>query len=282
MLRIYTRENECLAPYDLTVTGESEPVPPAGQILWIDLLNPTAEEDRFVEKIVGVSIPTREEMEEIEVSSRLYNEDGGEFMTMAGLAQLDTESPLLSPITFVLKGQILVTVRFAEPRPFLDLLDPRPAARRAHRLVRRADHAWPAGSAHRPDRRRAGARGREDRHDFARGVPQRQHGRQDARLPERAGGDRPRRRRALDGARKPRQHDARAHLSHRRHRGRQQEGDQGHAPAHPLHPARHLLAGGPLDLSVLESVASCSTRRSASSTSSRTRSSRSSRSRPSA
>ncbi len=119
MLRIYTRENECLAPFDLTVSGDSEPVLPAGQILWIDLLNPTAEEDRFVEKIVGVSIPTREEMEEIEVSSRLYNEDGGEFMTMAGLAQLDTESPLLTPVTFVLKGQILVTVRFAEPRPFL-------------------------------------------------------------------------------------------------------------------------------------------------------------------
>ncbi|MBX9760302.1 MAG: magnesium transporter, partial [Beijerinckiaceae bacterium] len=119
MLRIYTRENECLAPFDLTVTAQSEPVPPAGQILWIDLLNPTAEEDRFVEKIVGVSIPTREEMEEIEVSSRLYNEDGGEFMTMAGLAQLDTASPILTPITFVLKGQILVTVRHAEPRPFL-------------------------------------------------------------------------------------------------------------------------------------------------------------------
>jgi magnesium transporter len=119
MLRIYTRENECLVPVDLTVTADSEPTPPTGSILWIDLLHPTPEEDRFVEKIVGVSIPTREEMEEIEMSSRLYSEDGGEFMTIAGLAQLDTDTPLLTPVTFVLKGQILVTVRFAEPRPFL-------------------------------------------------------------------------------------------------------------------------------------------------------------------
>ncbi len=119
MLRIYTRENECLVPADLTVTANAEPTLATGQIMWIDLLHPTPEEDRFVEKIVGVSIPTREEMEEIEMSSRLYSEDGGEFMTIAGLAQLDTDSPLLTPITFVLKGQILVTVRFAEPRPFL-------------------------------------------------------------------------------------------------------------------------------------------------------------------
>ena len=119
MLRIYTRENDCLVPYDLPVKPESEAVLPTGQILWIDLLHPTADEDRFVEKIVGVSIPTREEMEEIEVSSRLYSEDGGEFMTLAGLAQLDSDAPLLTPITFVLKGQILVTVRLAEPRPFI-------------------------------------------------------------------------------------------------------------------------------------------------------------------
>jgi magnesium transporter len=119
MLRIYTRENECLVPADLTVAAECEPTLPAGQILWVDLLHPTPEEDRFVERLVNVSIPTREEMEEIEMSSRLYSEDGGEFMTIAGLAQLDTDSPLLTPITFVLKGQILVTVRFAEPRPFL-------------------------------------------------------------------------------------------------------------------------------------------------------------------
>ena len=118
MLRIYTRENECLVPTDIAVTTDSvSPLPP-GQIVWIDLLHPTPDEDRFVEKIIGVSIPTREEMEEIEMSSRLYSEDGGEFMTIAGLAQLDTDSPLLSPVTFVVKGAILVTVRLADPRPF--------------------------------------------------------------------------------------------------------------------------------------------------------------------
>jgi magnesium transporter len=39
--------------------------------MWFDRLNPTPEEDRLVESILGISIPTREEMEEIESSARL-------------------------------------------------------------------------------------------------------------------------------------------------------------------------------------------------------------------
>ena len=57
-------------------------------------------------------------MQEIEVSSRLYSENGAEFMTMSAVTALDTDKPILTPITFVLKGQTLVTVRYEEPRPF--------------------------------------------------------------------------------------------------------------------------------------------------------------------
>jgi len=117
MLRIYVRINDHLEPHDLVVTPDLSAPLPEGPILWVDLLNPTPDEDRYVERFVGVSIPTREEMQEIEVSSRLYSEDGGEFMTIAALAHLD-EEPIVTPITFVMKGATLVTVRYAEPRPF--------------------------------------------------------------------------------------------------------------------------------------------------------------------
>lgn len=117
MLRIYVRTNDHLEPRDLVVTPDLSAPLPGGPILWVDLLNPTPDEDRYVERFVGVSIPTREEMQEIEVSSRLYSEDGGEFMTIAALAHLD-EEPIVTPITFVMKGATLVTVRYAEPRPF--------------------------------------------------------------------------------------------------------------------------------------------------------------------
>jgi magnesium transporter len=34
--------------------------------VWIDLVNPAGGEDKLVERLVGVAIPTREEMQEIE------------------------------------------------------------------------------------------------------------------------------------------------------------------------------------------------------------------------
>ncbi len=119
MLRVYVRLNDHLAPHDIQVGANENPALPGGAIPWIDLLNPTVDEDRYVENVVGVSIPTREEMQEIEMSSRLYSENGGEFMTIAAVAYLDTDEPIVTPITFVLKGATLVTVRYAEPRPFM-------------------------------------------------------------------------------------------------------------------------------------------------------------------
>ncbi|HEY8580752.1 MAG TPA: magnesium/cobalt transporter CorA [Beijerinckiaceae bacterium] len=119
MLRVYVRQNDHLSPIELDVTADKQPPLPAGAVPWLDLVNPTTDEDRYVERVMGVSIPTREEMQEIEMSSRLYSEDGGEFMTIAAVTQLDTDEPQITPITFVLKGQTLVTVRYAEPRPFM-------------------------------------------------------------------------------------------------------------------------------------------------------------------
>jgi len=90
---------------------------------WYDLIDPTAEERAFVDKVAGVAVPTREEMEEIEVSARLYNEDGVEYMTVTAVARLDTDEPTTSPVMFILNGSALVTVRFAEHRPFTNVIE---------------------------------------------------------------------------------------------------------------------------------------------------------------
>ncbi len=91
--------------------------------VWIDLLRPTRDEDSLVEQALGIAIPTREEMQEIEASSRLYSEDGAHFMTAVVLHQKDTEPPqtmlhvpLITAMTFILAGNRLVTVRYEEPR----------------------------------------------------------------------------------------------------------------------------------------------------------------------
>jgi magnesium transporter len=88
------------------------------EAVWIDLVTPTVQEDKLVEGLLGIAVPTREEMQEIEVSSRLYTENGARYMTATLMCQSDTASPKTTPVTFVLAGHRLCTVRYDEPRPF--------------------------------------------------------------------------------------------------------------------------------------------------------------------
>ena len=86
--------------------------------IWIDLLNPTPEEEGQIERALKLDVPTREEQQEIEASSRLYQEDGAYFMTATLLYQPEQGEPRTTPVTFILKGQRLITLRYAQPRAF--------------------------------------------------------------------------------------------------------------------------------------------------------------------
>jgi magnesium transporter len=86
--------------------------------VWFDLVNPSLAEDKVVERILGIAVPTREEMQEIEVTSRLYVENGARYMTATLMCQSDTATPKTTPVTFILAGHRLVTVRYEDPRPF--------------------------------------------------------------------------------------------------------------------------------------------------------------------
>jgi magnesium transporter len=104
--------------------------------VWIDMFNPTREEDALVEQALSILVPTREEMSEIEASSRLYYESGAHVMTSILLTQAEKDRdalpangppsglakeigpPVASPVTFILSGHRLVTVRYITPRAF--------------------------------------------------------------------------------------------------------------------------------------------------------------------
>ena len=90
----------------------------ADDAVWIELVDPTRAEEVAVEKSIGLLLPTREEMAEIEASSRLYQEDGGTFMTATVLVNADGDLPTAAPVTFVLTGDRLVTIRYVEPKAF--------------------------------------------------------------------------------------------------------------------------------------------------------------------
>src|SRR4051794_7297186 len=113
MLTAYLPRGNSLAR---EVVPEAGPVPEGA--IWFDLVTPTLPEDKLLERTLGIAVPTREEMQEIEVSSRLYIENGARYMTATLMCQSDTASPKTTAVTFILSGHKLVTVRYDEPRPF--------------------------------------------------------------------------------------------------------------------------------------------------------------------
>ncbi|HYF56636.1 MAG TPA: magnesium transporter CorA family protein [Salinarimonas sp.] len=96
--------------------SDAQPIP--ADALWIDLVEPTRAEDVKVEAFLGIAIPTREEMLDIEPSEIMYQEDGALYMTARLLCRSETDEPVLSGVTFILKAGRLVTVRYEDPRAF--------------------------------------------------------------------------------------------------------------------------------------------------------------------
>ncbi|TMV79824.1 magnesium transporter [Thioclava sp. BHET1] len=83
--------------------------------LWIDLVSPDEIEIHEVEKL-GIEVPSLSEMEEIEISNRLYREDKTDYMTVVLPGMSDSARPISGPVTFILTGRQLVTVRHHAPR----------------------------------------------------------------------------------------------------------------------------------------------------------------------
>jgi magnesium transporter len=82
--------------------------------LWIDLFQPTAEEEQLLESIIEVDVPTREEMAEIEDSSRFYESKGALYMTTTVVGGIREHKPNASEVTCVLTPNWLVTVRYTD------------------------------------------------------------------------------------------------------------------------------------------------------------------------
>ncbi len=113
MLRVFVPSAQGLAAISLDATLK---LPPTA--MWIDLLEPTLEEEHAVESMLGIDIPTREEMKDIETSNRLYEENGALYMTATVAAKLDTERPVSTAVTFILANGLLVTNRYIDTKPF--------------------------------------------------------------------------------------------------------------------------------------------------------------------
>lgn len=115
MLSIFGARDDRLVPLE---TGPHCEGLARHEVVWVDLLEPTREEELAVEKMLGFAIPTRQEMAEIEDSARLYVEGDASVMTAVVIHGVAEGRPARTQVTFVLTKDHLVSVRYADPVPF--------------------------------------------------------------------------------------------------------------------------------------------------------------------
>jgi magnesium transporter len=85
---------------------------------WVDLIEPTdAERDAF-QKAFGLRVPSKEELSEIEATSRLRTENDVLYLTAPLIFAAQNEPWIYAPTGFVLAKNVLMTVRFAKSGAF--------------------------------------------------------------------------------------------------------------------------------------------------------------------
>ncbi len=115
MITFYSLQQDRLKQLD---NASYTRLPDPADVLWIDLCDPTQEEERAVETLLGLEVPTRQEAAEIEESARLYEENGALVMTAVVICGVGEGKPSRTQVTFVLTRTHLVSLRYADPVPF--------------------------------------------------------------------------------------------------------------------------------------------------------------------
>ena len=88
-------------------------------ILWIDLLSPTIKEQKAVENFLEINLPTRQQVEEIESSSK-YSETENAIICNSNFFIPNPEAFSIEPVSFIITEGVLVSVRTSEFRTFTE------------------------------------------------------------------------------------------------------------------------------------------------------------------
>lgn len=112
MLNIYLPgQKKIIATSEMLAALPAKPV-------WIDLFEPTPDEEQAVEDYLSIDVPTKEDMKALELSNRLYREGDNLFMTATLVAGVDTDLVRTMPVSFILTNDTMVTVRYHQPKSF--------------------------------------------------------------------------------------------------------------------------------------------------------------------
>src|SRR6478672_8239585 len=91
------------------ILDPAEPIPPGA--IWIDMVEPTVDEDRKVERYLGSKVPSRSDPDFAEPSESYYAENGVRYLHACVVSEAQS-TPDVIGVTFILSPKALVTVRY--------------------------------------------------------------------------------------------------------------------------------------------------------------------------
>ncbi len=107
------------APARVLPVLQPGPQPGPAPDVWLDLLDGTEAERALAARLTGLRVPAREEIAEIETSSRLQREGDTFYLSTSIVARPDSGAPLLvTPLGLVLSPRHLLTVRYSRLSAF--------------------------------------------------------------------------------------------------------------------------------------------------------------------
>ena len=106
------------------LTGAALTADALKEALWIDLMDSSDEEHEFIEKALDVSIPSKEEMLEIEESSRLFLEEDTLFIS-CWLLCYESPIPANASVTFIVTKDQFLSIRHTDHHAFRVFMDSR-------------------------------------------------------------------------------------------------------------------------------------------------------------
>lgn len=114
MIHIFTKSNYAVLKQNYENINNIKECP----IIWLDLLNPTMDEISYISNTYGITIPTKEEREEIESSARYWEDINSITINTRFLVKAEEEDPINDTVSFLLHNNILFTIRYSDFKVF--------------------------------------------------------------------------------------------------------------------------------------------------------------------
>ena len=110
---LFRNQNNSIEKKEIKI---NDPLPRS--TIWIDLIEPKSEEEKYIEKILNIEAPTEEEMDKFEIVSPFYVKNGVDYMTVTVLDKASEDYPDSIAITFILTDKYLITTRYNNLKSF--------------------------------------------------------------------------------------------------------------------------------------------------------------------